>query len=73
MKQTQGKINDYHNFSTILIAISVFFYLGLMFTGDGKTSEQIFLVLCTTYVFLRFAFIFRLYSQKLFAKTMQED
>ncbi|MFS8650298.1 MAG: YrhC family protein [Caldibacillus sp.] len=73
MKQTREKIDDYHNFSTVLVAISVFFYLGLMFTGDGKTPEQIFLLLCTAYVFLRFAFIFRIYSLNLFAKILQDD
>lgn len=64
MKRLQEKINDYHHFSIILIAVTVFFYLGLMFTGAEKTTEQVALLLCTTYIFIQLAFTLRLYSLK---------
>ena len=73
MKQRQKQINDYLTFSIILIAVSVFFYLGLKLTGRGKSPEQISLLLCTTFIFIKLAFVFRLHTVKLYQQQAQDD
>lgn len=64
MKQLKQKIVDYQNFATILIAVSSFFYLGILFTGMDKSPSQINLLLSTIYFFIQLAFTLRLCSLK---------
>jgi len=58
------KIQDYKNFSNILVAAAAFFYFGLVLVGSDKSQAQLILVLVTSYLFIAIAFLFRMVAIK---------
>ncbi|WP_139365086.1 YrhC family protein [Litchfieldia alkalitelluris] len=57
VKDLQAKIADFKRFAFILIAVSVFLYIGVLIPNEGKTSLQMYTLMGTTVMFLSTAFI----------------
>ncbi|MFC4320872.1 YrhC family protein [Litchfieldia salsa] len=52
VKVIQHKITDYKRYSFILIAVSVFLYIGVLIPNEGKTNLQMIALMGTTVLFL---------------------
>jgi hypothetical protein len=56
-KDLQHKIIDYKRYAFILIAVSVFLYIGVLIPNEGKTSLQMVTIMGTTVLFLSVSFL----------------
>ncbi len=57
-KQLQNKITDYSRFAFILLAVSVFLYIGVLLPNGDKTMIQMYTIMGTTVLFLGLSFTF---------------
>ncbi|MBM6619671.1 YrhC family protein [Bacillus sp. RD4P76] len=74
-KSLQDKITDFTRFGMVLLAVSVFLFIGTLIPNEGKSMIQTYLMLGTNFILLGAAFYFFQKSVKLKNKLveMQED
>ncbi|QOR65618.1 YrhC family protein [Cytobacillus suaedae] len=58
VKVIQGKVTDYTQFGFILLAVSVFLYIGMLIPSEGIHSLQTNLLMGATVLFLILSFYF---------------
>ena len=63
---------DYSRFAYILLSISVFLYLGIVFQGEQKETLQMVVIFATIFTFLSSAFGFYLQSIRIQRKLSEE-
>ncbi|MFZ3588252.1 YrhC family protein [Bacillus sp. DJP31] len=63
-KDIQDKVADYSRFGMVLLAVSVFLFIGILIPDEGKSIIQTYVMMASTVVFLAIAFYF-------FKKTIQ--
>ncbi|WAA10297.1 YrhC family protein [Fervidibacillus albus] len=54
-----GKIIDYKNYTQILLALSTFFYFGIVIKGPDLTTAKSALLLTAMILFILFAYLFQ--------------
>lgn len=70
--QLQHKIEDYTRFAHLLLLLSVFFYLGVLFPGQGRTDIQLTILMIATILFLSGCFFFYVKVKGL-VKLLEEE
>jgi hypothetical protein len=58
MKDLQGKMVDYTRFGMVLLAVSVFMFIGILVPNEGKTMTQTYVMMVTDTVFLAAALFY---------------
>jgi hypothetical protein len=58
MKVIQGKVTDYTNFGFVLLAVSVFLYIGVLIPTEGILPLRTNLLMGATVLFLSLSFYF---------------
>ncbi|MBU8905549.1 YrhC family protein [Desertibacillus haloalkaliphilus] len=58
MRELEGKINDYKRFSSILVSVSIFLFLGLVIPVEGKETFHSALLITGNLMMLAFSVIF---------------
>jgi low affinity Fe/Cu permease len=58
VKKLEAKVADYTRFAFVLLAVSVFLYIGVLIptTGEGRTDWQLYTITGTTILFLATSF-----------------
>lgn len=72
IKNLYGKMVDYKNYGFVLLAVSVFLYLGSVIPSGGKTIHDPFFYLGGTIIFLFFSAYF-LKRSNYYRKLLLED
>ena len=73
MKTLKEKMTDYTRYSMILLAVSVFLYIGVAFQHGGKEPYQIFSMMGVTVIFLALSFTFIFKARKLKKQLQEQD
>ena len=73
MKTLKEKMTDYTRYSMILLAVSVFLYIGVAFQHAGKEPYQIFSMMGVTVVFLTLSFTFIFKARKIKKQLQEQD
>jgi hypothetical protein len=58
IKDLQGKMVDYTRFGMVLLAVSVFMFIGILIPNEGKNMVQTYVMMGTDTVLLAGAFFF---------------
>lgn len=72
-KQLREKMVDFQNFSYILLAVSTFFYLGILIRGNEVTPTNVSIIIVVTLLFISAAYFFRDRSIKCKNKLMEME
>ncbi|KAA0549317.1 hypothetical protein FZW96_05245 [Bacillus sp. BGMRC 2118] len=74
-KSLQDKMTDFTRFGMVLLAVSVFLFIGILIPNEGKSMIQTYVMIGTNFLILVAAFYFFQQSVKLKNKLleMQED
>lgn len=70
-KKLRGSMEDYKNFSHILLALSTFLYLGSILAGHEQPELYNIIVICSAFLFIALAFVFRYISQKCYEQLLE--
>ncbi|MFD1736670.1 YrhC family protein [Bacillus salitolerans] len=58
LKTIQDKIVDYTRFAMVLLAVSVFMFIGVIVPSEGKQEIQTYTMMVSTIIFLAAALFF---------------
>jgi undecaprenyl pyrophosphate phosphatase UppP len=58
IKEIQDKVADYSRFGMVLLAVSVFMFIGVLIPNEGKEMLQLYSMMAATTVFLGAALYF---------------
>jgi hypothetical protein len=58
IKDLQGKMTDYTRFGMVLLAVSVFMFIGILIPNEGKSMVQTYVMMGADTVLLAAAFYF---------------
>jgi YrhC-like protein len=67
----KGKMEDYKRFGFILLAVSAFFYFGLLIRGSELLNIQLFTLIISSIIFILLSGIF-LYKSSQYKKKLDE-
>jgi|GEM_PF-451009 len=71
LKVWRGKMEDYKRFGFILLAVSAFFYFGLLIRGTEQSSLQLLTIITASTMFMLLAGIF-LYKSSIYKKKIDQ-
>ncbi|OEH91527.1 YrhC family protein [Bacillus solimangrovi] len=67
------KVQDYTNYSKILLMISIFFFMGTLMLMEQKTNEQLLIILVSTFCMLLTSGFFQLSASKIKKQINEQD
>jgi predicted permease len=71
VKEIQDKVADYTRFGMVLLAVSVFMFIGVLIPNEGKGMLQLYIIMTTTLSFLGASLYFFQKVNK-YKKTLSE-
>jgi hypothetical protein len=58
VKNLHGKMVDFNRFGMVLLAVSVFMFIGILIPNEGKTMAQTYVMMVSDTVLLAASFFF---------------
>lgn len=72
-KSLYEKMIDFKRFATILLAVGVFFYLGVIIPSDTKSEMDVNIMVLSTLSFLALSILFFIQSKQCQSKLSEMD